>query len=108
MHDTTMENAPNSTNWKKVVYIVQEEFFNGTLAEESTCQTVVLIPKGASGDFRGIGLVKVIWKAVTSLMNRRIVEAIKFHYVLQGFWAGRETGTDIIEVNMLQHITSMR
>ena len=80
-----MENAPNSTNWKKVVYIVQEEFFNGTLAEESTCQTVVLIPKGASSDFRGIGLVKVIWKAVTSLLNQRLTEAIKLHEVMHGF-----------------------
>ena len=86
LHEATRDNALDSTNWQKFVYIVQEEFCNGTLAEESTWQTVVLIPKGSSGDFRGIGLVRVLWKAVTSLLNCWLVEAINFHDVLHGFW----------------------
>ena len=35
-------------------------YFDETLEKESTWNTVVLIPKGAIGDFRGIGLVKVL------------------------------------------------
>ena len=48
-------------------------------------QTVVLIPNDTSGELRGIRLVEVIWKIVTSLMNRRLMEAITFHDVLHGF-----------------------
>ena len=33
-------------------------------------QTVILISKGAIRDFRGIVLVELLWKAVTSLLNR--------------------------------------
>ena len=86
LHEATRDNTPDSTNWKKVVSIVQAEFRNGTLAEESTWQTVLMISRVARGDFRGIGLVKVLWKAVTSLLNCWLVEAINFHDVLHGFW----------------------
>ena len=87
---------------------MQSEIRDGMLSEESTWQIVVLIPKGARKYFRGIGLVKVLWKAVTSLLNCWLVEAINFHDVLHGFWVGFDTGTAIIEVNLLQHLTSMR
>ena len=65
----TQDNSRDATNWQKVVAIVQEAFRDGALDEEITWQKVVLIPKGASIEFRGIGLVEVLWKAVTSLLN---------------------------------------
>ena len=40
--------------------------------------------------------------AVTSLLNRRLTEAIKYHDVLHGFWAGRGTGTAALEAKLLQ------
>ena len=40
--------------WGKVVEMTHTAFRDGTLAEEATWQTVVLIPKG-KGEFRGIG-----------------------------------------------------
>ena len=45
-------------NWARVVELVQTAFRDGDLAEESTWQAVVLIPKG-KGDYRGISLVEV-------------------------------------------------
>ena len=78
------------------------------MARESTFEIDVLIPKGCSGDFRGIGLVEVLWKAVTSLMNQGLMAVIKFHDVLHRFWEGRGTGTAALEVNLLQHLTVMR
>ena len=45
--------------WRRVVEIVQTDFREGELAEESTWQAAVLIPKG-KGDYRGIGLVEVM------------------------------------------------
>ena len=41
----TRDDAPDTTNWLKVVAIVQAAYHDGTLAEECTQQTVVLIPK---------------------------------------------------------------
>ena len=55
--------------WGKVVEMTQTAFREGKLAEESTLQTVVLIPKG-KGEFRGIGLVEVTWKVVAVILHR--------------------------------------
>ena len=81
----TRDDTPDATNWQKVVAIVQAAFRDGTLAEECTWQVVVLIPKGKSGNFRGIGLVEVIWKTMSSLLNFQVTEEIIFHDVLHSF-----------------------
>ena len=70
--------------WGKVVDLTQTAFRDGTLAEEATWQTVVLIPKGM-GEFREIGLVEVIWKLLTIILHRRLTTGIKLHDVLHGF-----------------------
>ena len=79
-------------HWGRVAEIVQTTFRDGDLAEEATWQAVVLIPKG-KGDYRGIGLVEVMWKVVAVILNRRLTSSITFHDVLHGFRAGRGTGT---------------
>ena len=86
---------------------MQAEFQDGTLAEELTWQTVILIPKG-KGDFRGVVLVKVLWKAVTILLNYRLTAAIFFHDTLLGFWAGRGTVTAALKAKLLQYLTDVR
>ena len=53
----TLDDIPDANNCLKVVAIVQAAFRDGTLYEESMWQTVVLVPKEASVDFRGIGMV---------------------------------------------------
>ena len=75
-----------------MVELVQTAFWDRDLAEEDTWKAVVLIPKG-KGDYRGIGLVEVMWKVVAVILNRRFTSSINFHDVLHGFWAGRITGT---------------
>ena len=107
MHEATRDDTPDTTNWQKFFAIVQAEFRNGTLAEEITCQTVVLITKGTSRDFRGIGLVKVLCKAVTCLLNLQLTAAIKLYGELHGFWVGRGTDTSALKSKLLQHITVM-
>ena len=69
--------------------------------------TAVLIPKG-KGDFQVIGLVKVLWKAVTILINRRLVAAISFHDTLHGFRAGQGTGIAAFKAKLLKKLTTMR
>ena len=63
--------------------MTQTAFRDGTLAEEATWQTVVLIPKGKR-EFRGIGLVEVTWKLLTIILHRRLTTGIKLHDVLHG------------------------
>ena len=87
------EEDPDNTHRRKVVEISQTNFCNGTLAYENTQQTVVFIPKGYRWEFRGVGLVEVLWKTIPGLLNQCFTSAIRFHDVLHGFRAGRSTGT---------------
>ena len=53
-------------NWTMVVDLTHLAFREGKLAEEATWQAVVLIPKGKT-DYRGIGLVEVMWKVAVKI-----------------------------------------
>ena len=94
-------------HWGRFVEIIQTAFQDGELGEEVTWQAVVLIPKG-KGDYRGIGLMEVMWKVVVMILNRRLTSSITFHDVLHGFRAGRGTGTATLEAKLLQQLAAMR
>ena len=52
-----MDNEEGGTaepNWEILVDLIHTAFREGGLAEEATCQAVVLIPKGKK-DYRGVG-----------------------------------------------------
>ena len=68
---------------------------------------MVLIPKGG-GDYHVIGLVDMIWKAVTVILNLRFTASINYHNSIHGFWAGCGTGTITLEVKLLQQVTTLR
>ena len=74
------------------MYLVQAAFREGKLADEAMWQVVVLIPRGKK-DYRGIGLVEVMWKVVAAILNRRFTASITYHNFLHGFQAGRGIGT---------------
>ena len=52
------EEAPDATNWRKVVVIVRAAFRDGTLADESMWQTVVFNPNGDYRDFQGLASLR--------------------------------------------------
>ena len=60
------------------------------------------------GDFRGIILVEVPWKAITILLNLRLMVAISFHDILHRFRAGRRKWTANFEDKLLKQLTSMK
>ena len=62
-------------NWTRSVDLVQTAFREGELAEEATWKAVVLIPKGKK-DYRGIGLLEVMWKVVAAILNRCFTASI--------------------------------
>ena len=68
---------------------------------------MVLIPEGG-GEYRGIGLVEVIWKVVAAILNCCFTTAIIYHNLLHGFQAGSSTGTITLEVNPLQQVVALR
>ena len=90
-----------------MVELVQTAFRDVKLAEEATWQAVVLIPKG-KGDYRGIGLVEVMWKVLVVILNCCFTYSITFHNVLHGFRSGRGTGTATLEAKLFQQLAAMR
>ena len=86
---------------------MQMGFRDGVLEEEATCQAVVLLPKGGS-NYSGIGIVEVVWKAVTVILNFCFAASIAYHRSLHGFWSVRGTGTVSFEFNLLQEKIAMR
>ena len=68
---------------------------------------MVLIPKGG-GDYRGIGLLEIIWKAIESIIiNQRIAGKDHFHDSLHAFIAKRGMGTACIDAKLLQQLSRM-
>ena len=87
--------------------LVHKEFRDGVLPKEATWQAVFLIPKGG-GDYHGIGLVELVWKAIAVILNHHFTSSITYHDSLCGFQAGRGTGTTTLKVKLLRRVTTMR
>ena len=64
-------------------------------------------PQGKK-DYRGIGIVEVMWKVVAELLNCRLTASITYHDFLHGFRAGRGTGTTTLEAKLLQQLAALR
>ena len=61
---------------------------------------MVLIPKGKR-DYRGIGLVEVMWEEVAAILNFRITASITYHEFIHGFGAGCSTGNATLEAKLI-------
>ena len=66
-----------------------------------------MTPKGRK-EYRGIGLVEVMWKVVAAILHRRLTASITYHDFLHVFWAVRGTGTATLEAKLLQQLAAMR
>ena len=67
---------------------------------------LVLVHKG-SADTRGIWLMKALWKVMEAIIDTRINKGVTFHDVLYIFFAGRVTGTAIVELKPAQDLASV-
>ena len=76
------------------------------MSEGAMGQAVVLIPKGR-GDYRGIGLMEVVWKVVAVIINQRLTASITYHEFLHGFRAGSGTGTTTLEAKLRHQLAAM-
>ena len=104
----TREEDLDPGNWEKVASIIHADFSGGELSESFDWQTVVMIPKGGGTDFRGIGLVEVLCKAISGIINIQISSSIQFHDSLHSFHTGIGTGTTNLKAKLLEKLIAMR
>jgi hypothetical protein len=55
--------------WQQIGQTIKKIFETGMIPTEMTWSILVLIPK-ASGGTRGIGLLEVMWKVCSAIINR--------------------------------------
>ena len=92
--------------WRMLVRLIQKVWDTGEIPEQMLITIVVLIPKGNSGDFRGIGLLEVIWKVLEHVIDARL-KCVPLHDALHGFRPGHSCGTGIMEVKLAQQLASL-
>ena len=85
---SAVQKETETDNWTSVMDLIPSMFWDWNLAEESTWQAVVLVPKGKK-EYRGVCLVEVMWKVVAEILNCRLTASITYHDFLHGFWEGR-------------------
>ena len=94
------QNAEKVKAWNKVLELVRLAFTGEPLPRTFGIGILILIPKGEPDQFRGIALLEVIYKLVSTIINTRLMDEIKFHDAVHGFCRGRGTGTAIIEAKL--------
>ena len=67
---------------------------------------MVIISKW-KGKYRGIGLVDILWKVFSVVINCWLKRSVMLHNALHVFRTGRWTGTAIIEANMSQQLVGI-
>ena len=82
-------------NWRLFTKLAQAVWEHGKIPPQILWVVVVLIPKGG-GNYRGIGLLKPIWKVCEHVIDKRL-NAFDLHESLHGCRTGRGTGTAGIE-----------
>ena len=97
------EKDPEGRRCNLVVRLVQVMFRDGTVTEEIAWENMVLIQKG-KGEYRGIGLVEVLWKVCSVVVSCRLEKSVVLHDTLHGFREGRGMGKTTMEANMHQKL----
>ena len=78
------EKETEGRRWDLVVRLVQVMFRYGTVQEDMAWAKMVLIPKG-KGEYRGIGLVEVLWKVCSVVVTCRLKRSVVLHNQLHRF-----------------------
>jgi len=84
--------------WEKVLEIVRLAFVEGLVLKAFTHGIMVLTPKDKPNEFWGVALLEIIYKLVSSIINRRISLKVTFDDAVHGFWKKWGTSTAIMEV----------
>ncbi len=69
--ETRPNNVGMGDRWRALARLVQAVWDTGRIPLQLGWVVTVLIPKGG-GDYRGIGLLKPIWKVIKRVMDHRL------------------------------------
>jgi Reverse transcriptase (RNA-dependent DNA polymerase) len=86
----------DSTPFNIVRQLIEETFSSGEIPQALHVETLILIPKLGSTEYRGIGLLETIWKTISSIINSRIKHVVQFDEAVHGFRQQRGMGTAIL------------
>ena len=86
-----------------MVRLTQVKFRYGTLPVVIVWAKMFLIPKG-KGEYRGIGLVEVLWKVFSVMVNFQLKRSVVLHGTLHGCITVRGMGTAKLEKNLAQKL----
>ncbi len=98
-------NVGEGDNWRLLVCLIQAIWTQGKILQHLTWVIVVLLQKGG-GDYRGIGLLELLWKVVERIMDRQL-NTLPLHEALHGCQNGHGTGTAILETKLAQQLTHL-
>jgi hypothetical protein len=90
-----------------LVRLIRHIWDTGNIPQQMLFTIVALIPKGNSGDYRGIVLLEVIWKVIERVLDEKI-STIPLHDTLHGFRAKRGCGTGIVEARLSQQLAFLK
>jgi hypothetical protein len=90
---------PDAKFWDSLVELIQYVFEKGEIPTETAWSVLVLIPKG-SGGCKGIGLLEIVWKLISSIIDRRLKEKLNFMMLYTGLELLGGTGTATIEAKL--------
>ena len=92
--------------WRLLVRLIQHVWDTGEIPSQMLLTIIILIPKGNSWDFCGIGLLEVVWEVIEKIIDTRL-KCVPLHDALHGFWPGRGCSTAIMEVKRVTQLGSL-
>jgi hypothetical protein len=109
LNNATRDNATDDDRkgWEQICYTIQTIFATGIIPTEMTWTILVLLPK-PSGGSRGIGLLEVMWKVCSAIINNRLQQSITFHEALHGFRTEHGTGTATLDAKLHMQLAHIR
>ena len=86
-----------------MVRLIQMFYRDRTVPEYIVWVTMVLLPKG-KGEYRGIGIVEVLWNVCSVMVNCWLKRTVVMHHALHGFREGKGIGMVTLEAKLEQHL----
>jgi exonuclease III len=91
------EGTTDAACFDKLAGLCQKIYASGEVPMAMRQGTLVLLPKPGKDEFRGITLLDVAYKLISSCLNARAQRAISFHDGIHGFRSGRGCQTALYE-----------
>jgi hypothetical protein len=103
--DKVPNNVGEEETWRLLVGLIQAIWTKSEILQQLTWVIVMLLLKGG-GDYRGIGLLELLWKVVERIMDQQL-NVLPLHEVLHGCQSRRGMGTAILEAKLVQQLAHL-